>query len=123
MDEVFTDESVGSILYTIFVPPIIKFKDIYKFLIDSKLTNIYSRKKSNGRYSDYAVKMFGFPSDEKDGIITDEESDNKADDESDNKAEANWLPSDRCDKLCFWLWSMIFEWKWFLNENKFRPTQ
>ena len=111
LDEVFTDESVGSILYTIFVPPIIKFKDIYKFLIDSKLTNIYSRKKSNGRYSDYAVKMFGFPSDEKDGIITDEESDNKADDESDNKAEANWLPSDRCDKLCFWLWSMIFEWK------------
>ena len=55
--------------------------------------------------------MFGFPLDEKDGIITDEESDNKANDEIDNKAEANWLPSDRCDKLCFWLWSMIFEWK------------
>ena len=66
-DEVFIDETVVNILYAHFVPSNVDPKDIYQYLIDNEITNIFKRKKSTGKFSTYCVNVLGFPDDEKFG--------------------------------------------------------
>ena len=40
-------------------------RDVYKYLVENEITNIYKRKKSDGRFSEFVVNNFGFPSDSK----------------------------------------------------------
>ena len=63
LDEVFIDESVANILFTYYVPSNIEKKKVYQFLVANKLTNIYKRRKSDGKYSKFCVNVFGFPED------------------------------------------------------------
>ena len=63
LDEVFTDESVANILFTYYVPSHIEKKKVYQFLVANELTNIYKRRKSDGKYSKFCFSVFGFPED------------------------------------------------------------
>ena len=73
LDMVFVDESVGKILYDYFVPAHIEPKDVHEFLLKNGIHNIFTRK-NDGRFSDYAVNTFNFPSDtvhENDNVVSD----------------------------------------------------
>jgi len=63
LDEIFTDESVANILFTYYVPSNCEKKKVYQFLVANEFTNIYKRKKSDGKYSTFCVSIFGFPED------------------------------------------------------------
>ncbi len=59
----FTDEIVADILVSYYIPDEIERKDVYQYMVDNEITNIYKRKESNGKYSDFAINHFGFPAD------------------------------------------------------------
>jgi len=63
LDEIFTDESVRNILFTCHVLQTVESQDVCNHLIKNNVTNICKRKKSDGKFSDFDVKQFGFPAD------------------------------------------------------------
>ena len=70
--------NVLCILHTIFTPSVIHFKNVHQLLVKNEITSVFSKKKSNGRFSDFAVKMFNFPSDAKgvDAVTDDDDESN-----------------------------------------------
>lgn len=65
LDEAFLDKSVANILFIYYIPQNINKRDVYKYLVENKITNIYKRKKSDGLLSKFVVNTFGFPCDSK----------------------------------------------------------
>ena len=64
-DEVFTDESVANILLNYYLPRGIKECLVYTYMMENNIgiSGMYKRKKSNGRFSDFVINLFGFLSD------------------------------------------------------------
>ena len=63
LDELFTDESVANILYSYFIPSYVKEQDVYNYMVENEIENIYKRKQSDGKFSDFVIARFGFPDD------------------------------------------------------------
>ena len=59
-DHLFYDESVGDILRTYYLPDTLEDEGVYNFLKKPGWNCFFSR--FNGKYSDYAINVFGFPS-------------------------------------------------------------
>lgn len=57
------NELVSNILFDYTVPPNIDSKDVYQFLVDNDITNVYKRKESSGQYSEFVCETFWYPTD------------------------------------------------------------
>ena len=68
LDQVMTDECTDQVMTNYYLPEDFDRKQVYKFLKDSDITGIYSRRSSDGCYSNYAVEQFGFPDDGKHNV-------------------------------------------------------
>ena len=74
LDEIFLDESVGDILRRYMMPSDLDDTEAYKYLQENGSNKWFSRKKSNKKYSMYAVETFGFPAESGEDTEYEEES-------------------------------------------------
>ena len=61
LDKLMTDESVGDVIRAYMVPAHIVDHEVYSYLKQNGIGNLYSRNEDTKRYSYYAQKQFGFP--------------------------------------------------------------
>ena len=61
LDEIFTDESVDAIMMAYYFDRDFDRREVYETLIAKDINGFYSRSNSTRKYSNYAIKAFGFP--------------------------------------------------------------
>ena len=62
LDQILTDESIGHVLTTYHLPKDLKESDSFGYMMKNGIKNVFTRKKSNGRFSKFAMRL-GFPTD------------------------------------------------------------
>ena len=72
LDQILTDESIGHVLTTCYLPKDLNESDSFGYMMKHGITNVFTRKKSNGRFSKFAMRL-GFPSDSVSEKSVDEE--------------------------------------------------
>ena len=63
LDNIFTDESVGEIMFSYYFEANCDHSKVFNVLQEKNINGFYSKHELTNKYSDYAIKNFGFPND------------------------------------------------------------